>query len=151
MKKRTFFSICCSGFLVAVAAVLMLDMPSLATGPDKSLNDIKSHVRLFGSIDPDGHKHIWALTVGEAADLTRQLAVKYPRQTIDGVIFYRVRSWRDMANLALEANKQQGLLIVDLIKDVERLKMRPSNRQLESKVIRLEKKVNEMTPRLYTR
>ncbi len=151
MKKRTFFSICFIGGLAAVIGVFMLRMSSLAASPDKSLYDGKSDVYLFGSMDPEGHKHIWALTAETAAGITWRLAAKYPSQSIDGVIFYRVRSWRDMANLALESHKQQGLMIVDLIKEVERLKTSSLNRQLESKVIKLEKKVNEMVPRPYAR
>ena len=129
MKKRTILRFLCSGVVVSVIAVWAFNLPSLAARPDKSLYKGKSDIYLFGSIDPDGHKHIWALPVETAAGITRRLAAKYPRQSYDGVIFYRVHSWRDMAKLAGEANQHQGLMIVELFKEVDALKKRLSTKQ----------------------
>ena len=151
MKKTTLFGVGFSGILVAVIGVLMLHGPSQATSPSKSLYKGNSNVYLFGSIDPDGDRRVWALPAETATGITRQLAAKYPSKPIDGVIFYSVHSWRDIAHLAVEANKQQGLMIVNLFKEVERLKTAPSNNRIESKVIKLQEQLNEIAIKLNPR
>ena len=123
----------------------MLSMPLLAKSPAGSLSGESSNVYLFGIIDPDGYKRIWAYSAETAIGISRRLAAKYPSKTIDGVSFFRVTSWRDTSNPAVEANAQQGLLIVDLFKEIKRLKVSAPGTQLTRRVNKLEKRLNAMT------
>lgn len=145
MKKKSIFSMFSIGVLVLVIGVFMTSLPLPATSPAKSLNDGKSDIDLFGIMDPDGRKHTWALPAETAAGISRRLAAKYPSKLIDGVTFYRVHSWRDTANLALEAQAQQGILIVDLINHIERLQKTGPDKKLTRRVLALEKRLNEMS------
>jgi hypothetical protein len=145
MEKKSIFTIHCIGVLVFVIGVFMLSLPLLAKSPAGSSSDGGSNVYLFGIIDPDGHKRIWAFPAETATGISRRLAAKYPSKTIDGVSFFRVISWRDTSNLVIEANAQQGLLIVDLFKEIKRLKANTPNRQLARRVNKLEKQLNAMT------
>ena len=95
---------------------------------------------LLGIIDPEGYKRIWAFPAETAIGISKRLAAKYPRKTIDGVTFFRVTSWRDTSNLAIEANAQQGLLIVNLFKEIKTLKENEPNRQLTRRVSKLKKR-----------
>ena len=145
MKKKSIFIVHALGVLVFVIGVFMLSMPLLAKGPAGSSSDGSSNVYLLGIIDPDGHKRIWAFPAETADGISKRLAAKYPSKTIDGVTFFRVTSWRDTSNLAIEANAQQGLLIVDLFKEIKTLKSNEPNTQLVSRVNNLETQLREMT------
>ena len=142
MKKRRIYRFISSGVFILVAGICA-GLPLLATSLAQSQPDRKSDAYLLGIIDPDNRKHIWALPVDAATGISRQLAAKYPRKSIDGVIFYRVSSWRDTANLVLEANAQQSALIVDLIKRIERIKRHGTDRELTRRVKALEKRMNK--------
>jgi hypothetical protein len=131
--------------LVFVIAVFMLSVPLMAKSPAGSSTKESSNVHLIGIIDPDGQKHIWAFPAETAVGITRRLAAKYPRKTIDGVSFFRVTSWRDTSRLAVEASAQQGLLIVGLYKKLKSLKMNAPGTQLARRVNTLEKRLNAMT------
>lgn len=144
MKKKSIFSMLSTGVLVLVFGGFMTGLPLPATSPAKSLNDRKADIDLFGIMDPDGRKHTWALPAETAAGISRRLAAKYPSKLIDGVTFYRVRSWRDTANLAIEVHAQQGLLMVDLINQIERLKKIGPSRKLTRRVTALEKRLTKM-------
>ena len=63
----------------------------------------------------------------------------------DGITFYQVRSWRDTAHLVIEAHAQQGVLIVDLIHQIERLKKLGPDRKLTRRVTALEKRLTRMS------
>lgn len=129
--------------LFILLPVVCLVLPLSAPGPAQSQSAGKSDVYLLGIMDPDDRKHIWALPAEAAAGIGRQLAAKYPRKSIDGVIFYRVRSWRDTANVLIEAQAQQGALMVDLINRFERIKQSGPDRKLTRRVTALEKRFNE--------
>lgn len=131
------------GGLVILLSVVF--SPLLAPGPAQSQPAGKSDVYLLGIMDPDDRKHIWALPAEAAAGIGRQLAAKYPRKSIDGVIFYRVRSWRDTANVLIEAQAQQGALIVELSNQIKRLKKFGLDRKLTGRVSQIEKRLNKMT------
>jgi len=142
MKKKSIFIIHVLGILVFVIGVFILSMPLSAKSPAGSSSDGSSNVYLIGIIDPDGHKRIWAFPAETASGISRRLAAKYPSKTIDGVSFFRVTSWRDTSNLTVEANAQQGLLIVDLFKEIKLLKANASSRQPARRVNKLEKQRN---------
>jgi len=144
MEKKSIFSIHFFGVLVFVIGVFILSLPLLAKSPAGSASDGGSNVYLIGIIDPDGHKRIWAFPAETASGISRQLAAKYPSKTIDGISFFRVTSWRDTSNLVIEANAQQGLLIVDLFKEIKRLKANALSRQRARRVNKLEKQLNAM-------
>ena len=144
MQKKSVFIIRALWLLVFVIGVLMLGMPSLAKSPAGSSSAESSNVNLVGIIDPDGHKHIWAFPAETASGISRRLAAKYPRKKIDGISFFLVTSWRDTSNLAVEANAQQGLLIVDLFQEIKRLKVNAPDAQLARKVNKLERRLNEI-------
>ena len=145
MEKKSIFIIHALGILVFVIGVFMLSIPLLAKSPAGSSSGDSSNVNLVGIIDPDGNKHIWAFPAETAIGISRRLAAKYPSKTIDGVSFFRVTSWRDTSNLAVEASAQQGLLIVDLFRDIKRLKAVAPSRQLDRRVKKLEKQLKSMT------
>lgn len=144
MEKKSILIIYTLGVLVFVIGVFMPSIPMLAQSPAGSLFDGSSNVHLFGIIDPDGHKRIWVFPAETATGISRRLAAKYPSKTIEGVRFFRVTSWRDTSNLAIEANAQQGLLIVDLFKELRSLKANAPSRQLVRRVNKLEKQMNAM-------
>ena len=131
------------GVLIFVIGVLMLSMPLLAKGPAGSPSDGNSNVHLLGIFDPDGQKRIWAFPADKAIAISERLAAKYPGKTVDGLTFFRVTSWRDTSNMAIEANVQQGLLIVDLYKEIKTLKKNGTSRQLAQRVSKLEKQWRE--------
>ena len=79
------------------------------------------------------------------ANISRRLAAKYPSKTIDGVTFFQINSFRDTSKLAIEANAQQGLLIVDLFKEIKTLKSNEPSTQLVRRVNKLETQLREMT------
>ena len=116
----------------------------MAKSPAGSSADGSSNVYLIGIVDPDGHKRVWAFPAETGSGISRRLAAKYPSKTIEGVSFFRVTSWRDTSNLAIEANAQQGLLIVDLFKEIKSLKTNAPDRQLARRVNKLEKQLNAM-------
>jgi hypothetical protein len=142
MKKKSIFIIHALGVLVFVIAVFMLSMPLLAKSPPGSSSDGSSNMYLLGIIDPDGHKHIWAFPAETAIGISKRLAAKYPSKTIDAVTFFRVTSWRDTSNLAIAANAQQGLLLVDLLKEIKILKKNTASSQLVYRVNKLERQWN---------
>jgi hypothetical protein len=142
MKKKSIFIIHALGVLVFVIAVFMLSMPLLAKSPPGSSSDGSSNMYLLGIIDPDGHKHIWAFPAETASGISKRLAAKYPSKTIDAVTFFRVTSWRDTSNLAIAANAQQGLLLVDLLKEIKILKKNTASSQLVYRVNKLERQWN---------
>lgn len=133
------------GVLAFMIAVFMLSKPLPAKSPDGSSSDGSSNVYLLGIIDPDGHKHIWAFPAEAALGISKQLAAKSPGKTIDGVTFFRIASWRDAGNLAIEANAQQGLIIADLSKEIKHLKSNTPGAQLAQRVTKLERQMREMT------
>ena len=130
------------GLFILLSAVFS---PLLASGPAQSQPAGTADVYLLGIMDPDDRKHIWALPAEAASGIGRQLAAKYPRKSIDGVIFYRVRSWRDTANVLIEAQAQQGALIVELSNQIKRLKKFGLDRKLTGRVSQIEKRLNKMT------
>jgi len=142
MAKKSIFNIHALGVLVFMVGVFMLSMPLLAKSPAGSSSDGSSNVYLVGIIDPDGHKRIWAFPAETAIGISKRLAAKYPSKTIDGVSFFRVTSWRDTSNLAIEATAQQGLLIVDLFKQIKILKENAPSAQLVRRVDKLERQSN---------
>jgi hypothetical protein len=142
MEKKSIFIIHALWILVFVIGVFMLSIPLLAKSPAGSASDGSFNVYLIGIIDPDGHKHIWAFPAETASGISRRLAAKYPSKTIEGVSFFRVTSWRDTSNLVIEANAQQGLLIVDLFKEIKSLKANAQRRQRARRVNKLEKQRN---------
>jgi hypothetical protein len=143
MKIKSIFRFASFRILVLTIGVCVLSWILSATSPAQSLPDGKSDVYLLGIIDPDDRKHIWALPAETTTGISRQLAAKYPRQSIDGVIFYRVSSWRDTANLVLEAHARQGALMVDLINRIERINRSGPDRKLARRVTAIEKRLNE--------
>lgn len=145
MERKSIFIFHTLGVLVFVIGIFMLSMLLLAKNTAGFSPDESSNAHLFGIIDPDGHKRIWAFSAETAIGISRRLAAKYPSKTIDGVSFFRVTSWRDTSNLAVEASAQQGLLIVDLLKEIKRLKMSAPGVQLTRRVNKLEKRLNAMT------
>ena len=145
MKKKSILNFVSTGVLVLVMGAFVFNLPFPTTSPAKSMQAGESDLHLIGILDPDGRKHIWALPADAAAGISRRLAAKYPRQSIEGVIFYRVRSWRDTANIVIEAHAQQGVLIVDLISQVERLKQSGPDRQLTRRVDALEELVTSIS------
>lgn len=142
MKKKAIFRFVSSGVFILVVGVA-LGLPLTATSPAHSQSAGKQDVYLLGIMDPDGRKHIWALPVETGTAISRQLSAKYPRQAIDGVIFYRASSWRDTANLVLEAHAQQNALLVNLTNRIERMKRTGPDRKLARRVTALEKRLNE--------
>ena len=144
MRKKSMLIIYALGVLVFGVGVFMPSIPMLAQNPAGSSFDGSSNVHLFGIIDPDGHKRIWVFPAETAMGISRQLAAKYPSKTIEGVSFFRVTSWRDTSNLAIEANAQQGLLIVDLFKELKNLKANAPSSHLVRRVNKLEKQMNAM-------
>jgi hypothetical protein len=142
MKRKSKNRFMLSGVIVLLAGVCLV-LPLSAAGPAQTRPGGTSDVSLLGIIDPDDRKHIWALPVDAAAGISKQLAAKYPRKSIDGVTFYRVRSWRDTANLVIEAHAQQGALMVDLINRMERIKRSGPDRKLTRRVTALEKRLNK--------
>lgn len=142
MKTKSISRFVSFGILIMVIGVSP-GLPPLATRPAHSQSAGKLDVYLLGIMDPDNHKHIWALPVETATGISRQLATKYPRKSIDGVIFYKVSSWRDTANLAMEAHAQQSALMVDLINRIERIKRSGPDRKLTRRVTAIEKRLNE--------
>jgi hypothetical protein len=143
MEKKSIFIIHSLGVLVFVIGVFMLSIPLLAKSPAGSPSEGGSDVYLFGIIDPDGHKHFWALPAETKTAISKRLATQYPRKTIDGIHYYRVTSWRDTSKLVIEANAQQGRLVADLFFEIERLKKK-SHTQLARRVNKLEKQVNHI-------
>ena len=142
MGKKSIFIIHALGVLVFVIGVFMLSMPLLAKSPAGSSSDGSSNVFPLGIIDPDGHKRIWAFPAETAIGISKRLAAKYPSKRVDGVTFFRVTSWRDTGELAIEANAQQGLLIVDLFKEIKILKEKAPGSQLVRRVDKLERQWN---------
>ena len=142
MKKKSIFIIHALGGLVFVIGLFMLSMPLLAKSPAGTSSDGSPNVYLLGIIDPDGHKRIWAFPAETAIGISKRLAAKYSSEKIDGVTFFRITSWRDTSNLAVEANAQQGLLIVDLFKEIKILKENAPGRQLVRRVDKLERQWN---------
>ena len=143
MEEKSIFRIYSIGIFAFVISTFLLSMPLLAANPAGSSSDRVSEMALFGIIDPDGHKHFWALPAEAKIGISNRLAAKYPRKIIDGIHFYRVTSWRDTANLFREANAQQGKLIADLFVEIERLK-KQSPERLAGRVKKLEKQVNHI-------
>ena len=142
MKTKSISRFVSFGILIMVIGV-SLGLSPLATRPAHSQSAGKLDVYLLGIMDPDNRKHIWALPVETATGISRQLATKYPRKSIDGVIFYKVSSWRDTANLVMEAHAQQSALMVDLINRIERIKRSGPDRKLTRRVTAIEKRLNE--------
>ena len=145
MKKKSIFIIHALGVLVFVVGVFMLSRPLLAKGPAGSASEGNSNGYLLGIFDPDGQKHIWAFPFETAIGISKRLTAKYPSKTIDGVTFFQINSWRDTSKLAIEANAQQGLLIVDLFKEIKTLKSNEPDTQLVRRVNKLETQLREMT------
>ena len=145
MKKKSFFNFVSAGFMAMVICAFILRLPSPVTSSADSLQPGKANVHLLGIIDPDDRKHIWALPTEAGALIDRRLAARYPRKTIDGIIFFKVHSWRDTANTVLEAHAHQGELIVDLINRIERIHKSGPNKMLTRRVTALEKRIARMT------
>lgn len=145
MEKKSIFIIHVLGVLVFVIGVFILSIPLSAKSPAGSSPDGSSNVYLIGIVDPDGHKRVWAFPAETGSGISRRLAAKYPSKTMDGVSFFGVTSWRDTGSLAIEANAQQGLLIVDLFKEIKSLKANAPDRQLARRVNKLEKQLKAMT------
>jgi hypothetical protein len=145
MKQKSFFNFVSAGIMVLVIGAFILRLPLPATSPAESQQPGKANVHLLGIIDPDDRKYIWALPTESGALINRRLAARYPRKTIDGIIFFRVHSWRDTANVVLEAHAHQGELIVDIINRIERIHKSGPNRVLTRRVAALEKRIAQMT------
>jgi hypothetical protein len=137
MKIKSILIIHFTGVLVFVMGVFMLSMPLLAKSPAKAASMGETGVFALGIIDPDGHKRIWAFPSQKAADITRRLAAKYPRKTIDGIQFFAVTSWKDTSNLLIEATQQQGILIAELFQKIERIQKSGPSAELVRKVNKL--------------
>ena len=145
MKQKSLFHVVSAGIIAMVIGAFVIRLPLPATIPAESLQSGKANVHLFGIIDPDDRKHIWALPTETGALISRRLAARYPRKTIDGITFFRVHSWRDTANVVLEAQAHQGELIVDLINRIERIHKSGPNKVLIRRVTALENRIGQMT------
>ena len=145
MKKKSFFNFVLYGVLMVAFSAFLLRLLLPATSPAQTDGITKTEIFLLGTVDPDDRKHIWALPSETGADISRRLAAKYPRKSIDGVTFYQVHSWRDTAHLAIEAQAQQGVLLVNLINQLERLKEFGPDRKLTRRVTALEKRITRMS------
>ena len=145
MQRKSIFVTHAFGALFFVIGVFMLGMPLMAKSPAGSPTEESSNVHLVGIIDPDGQKHIWAFPAETADGISTRLAAKYPRKTLDGVSFFRVTSWRDTSQLAVEANAQQGLVIVGLYKEIKSLKVKAPDAKLARRVNKLERRLDAMT------
>jgi hypothetical protein len=158
MERKSISIIHALGVLVFVISAFMLCIPLSAKSAAEPSSDGKSGIDLLCFVDPDGREHMWALPAESAVGISRRLAAKYPSKSIDGVTFYSVHSWRETANLVIEAHTQQRILIVDLLKKIKRQKAKATDRQLirhqktkapkkslADRVSELEKKLNAMT------
>ena len=145
MQKKSIFVTHAFWALIFVIGVFMLGMPWRAKSPAEAATEESSNVHLVGIVDPDGQKHIWAYPAETADGISTRLAAKYPRKTLAGVSFYRVASWRDTSQLAVEATAQQGLVIVGLYREIKSLKVKAPPAKLARRVNKLEKRLDAMT------
>ncbi len=85
--------------------------------------------------DPDGKRLVWAMSQ-QGAEEMKPMLVAYPYETIDGITFYKVGSWKETSKLTTLAHKDRDRMIWNLFKEVSYLK---------SRVTKVEKKLSEFS------
>lgn len=142
-------------FLVFVGLLLFGTFPSDSVSIENTDKIPQDDIQPVGIINPDGAANLWSLSISRASDILGLLA-KYPSEMMEGIQFYRLSSWQDMARILTAFNEHQTQVIRHLAQDVqklnERVKILEKKRQwvghsgsINSRVQALEKKVKDMS------
>jgi hypothetical protein len=142
--------------LIVLAVFAMIGiLPAGAAESKSSKINTQDDMQTVGIINPDGAKRVWLISNSSAGDMSDLLA-KYPSKMIDGLKFYKISTWQDIARLLTVVNEQQAQLIRKLARDMLRLNKRVGNLEkkrrskvpsgsLDHRVRALEKKVDYMS------
>ena len=152
-KKLSTYTI----ILLIVFALLVMTgiLPAGAAESKSPKINTQDDMQAVGIINPDGVKRVWLISNSSGENIPDLLA-KYPSKMIDGLKFYKLSSWQDIARLLTVVNEQQAQMIRKLAQNVLRLNKRVGNLEqkrrwkvssgtLDHRVQALEKKVDYMS------
>ena len=110
-------------FIVFAGLLLFAGFPSDAVSMDKTKGTKQNDIQPVGIISPDGATNLWPVSKLRGSAILGLLA-KYPAKMIEGVKFYKLSSWPDMARILTAVNEHQAQIIRHLAQDVQELKKR---------------------------
>ena len=134
MISNFFFGSIRSFFIIIFAGLLFGTFPSGAVSGETASKHIQDDIQPVGIISPDGAKSLWPVSRSRGGDILDLLA-KYPSNMLEGVRFYQLSLWKDMARILTAVNEHQAEVIWHLTRDVQQLNKRVAN--LEQKPIRV--------------
>jgi len=149
-------SVLTNGLLIVFVGLLIIGiLPADAADSESSKTNIQDDWHTVGVINPDGAKRVWMISNSRGSDLPDLLA-KYPSKMIEGLKFYNVSSWQDIARFLAVVNEQQAQTIQHLAQNMQKLNNRVENLEkkrrrvvhsgsLGNRVEALEKKVDYMS------
>jgi len=152
-KKRSAYA--AMQLIVLAVFVTTVILPADAAESKRSKTKPRDDMQAVGIINPDGVKRVWLIANSNRGNIP-ELFAKYPSTMIDGIQFYQVSSWPDIARLLAVVNDQQARMIRKLAKKMLKLNKRIANLEkknrrqvpsgsLDHRVRTLEKKVDEMS------
>ena len=123
-KKLSTYTI----ILLIVFALLVMTgiLPAGAAESKSPKINTQDDMQAVGIINPDGAKRVWLISNFSGGNIPDLLA-KYPSKMIDGLKFYKLSSWQDIARLLTVVNEQQAQMIRKLAQNVLRLNKRVGN------------------------
>jgi hypothetical protein len=138
-----------------VGLVVLLIRPSGAAAIEELRPAEWNDIQMIGVIDPNGKANLWAISISDGAELLGMLTGR-PIQVNNGIRFYSVASWKEMADVLTVLNRHQAQVIERLADAVQQLNRRVSliekkkrrivySGSMNSRLKRLEQKVESMS------
>ncbi len=105
---------------------------TLLQEPKLAIKGLPYYIRIR---DPDGKRFVWPVSQDGIKEIKPILA-SYPSETIDGLKFYIVVSWKEMSQLTKAVSEGRDKMIWELFDEISILK---------SRVSKLERKLSELS------
>lgn len=113
--------------LVISAAVGAMLFTGISTTSALSMENPKpidwKDIQMVGVIGPDGSTNLWAVSISNGGDVFGLLA-PHSSKMRDGIRYFSLSSWQDMARVLSAANRHQALVILQLVQNIDQLTKR---------------------------
>ena len=117
-----------------IAGLLLFILPSVAIGMEEPKPAEWKDIQMVGVIGPDGRNNLWAISISGGGELLGLLA-RQPSKINNGIRYFELSSWEDMAEVLTALSRQQARVIQQLAQDMQKLNNRLSRLEKKSRRI----------------
>lgn len=108
---------------VFAGLLLVLILPSVVIGIENPKPPDWEDIQMVGVIGPDGSPNLWAVSISNGSDVFSLLA-GHSSTIRDGIRYFSLSSWQDMARVLSAVNRHQATVIRQLVENVDQLTKR---------------------------